>query len=120
MFNRSILGGIFWLYRVTKMEAAANYVCHMSDDFGSRHLNQTVLPNTVSIGIIKKIKKISFEKGKQKLLMIFIQLHMYRTVHNLMPPAMSDETYQDGWIAAARSVGITERIIERLAALARN
>ena len=53
MFKRSISGGIFWLYRVTKMEAAANYVCHMSDDFGSRPLNQTVLPNTVSVGIIK-------------------------------------------------------------------
>ena len=45
---------------------------------------------------------------------------MYRTVHNLLPPGMSDETYQTGWIAAACSVGITDQIIQNLAALARD
>ena len=45
---------------------------------------------------------------------------MYRTVHRLVPPEMTDETYQDGWISAARSVGITDAIIQKLSALARN
>ena len=45
---------------------------------------------------------------------------MYRTVHNLLPSGMTDETYQTGWITAACSVGITEPIIQNLAALARN
>lgn len=44
---------------------------------------------------------------------------MYRTVHNLLPAGMVDEEYQNGWIAAARSAGITESVIQRLAALAR-
>ena len=47
------------------------------------------------------------------------QLHMYRKVHNLIPPEMTDENYQAGWIAAARNVGINESIIQKLAALAR-
>lgn len=44
---------------------------------------------------------------------------MYRKVHNLIPPEMTDETYQAGWISAAQNAGITESIIQKLAALAR-
>ena len=107
------------------MEAAADYVCHMSDEFGSLHLNQTVLPNTVSYHflvfrnvLIGRYFHRNFEKNK--LFKMNFQLHMYRTVHQLMPAGMSDETYQTGWISAACSVGITESMIQKLAALARN
>lgn len=39
---------MFWLYKVVKMEASAEYLCHMNAEFGAGHLSQTVLPNTVS------------------------------------------------------------------------
>lgn len=62
-----ILGGIFLLCRALKMEAAANYVCHLSDDFGSHHLNQTVLPNTVSISCGNDYCRLHYNYSRAKI-----------------------------------------------------
>ena len=108
------------MWRVARNIRAESSISHLSESFGDGHLGQTVLPATVSLYLPKTQPKFKETKTKKTNFLFSFRLQSYRMVHNLVSYDMIREDYQEGWIQAAASRGVTEDIIQKFVALLDN